>query len=80
MSVGDVKGNGSAMEGSQRLSDVVAIIYEKYVLSSLVAIIKQHKGKETGTHIATETNEKTKRVKCQMMVCTHCQSISRLAF
>jgi len=80
VSVGDVKGNGPAMEASQRLSGVVAIIYEKYVLSSLVAVIKQHKGKETGTHIATETNEKTKPVKCRMMVSTHCQSVSRFVF
>ena len=46
MTVINVKGNGLAMEGFQTLSDVVTVIYHEDILSNLVAIIKQHKGKE----------------------------------
>ncbi len=72
----DVKGNGLAMEGLQRLRVVVTVMYEEMEFSSLVAIIKQHKGKETETHIIIETNEEVEMIKKGVMVTTHYQSVS----
>jgi hypothetical protein len=42
----DVKGDGLAMEGTQRFRTTVAVVVHKNILSDLVAIIKQQKGKK----------------------------------
>jgi len=59
----DVKGNGLAMEGLQRLRDVVNVMYKENEFSSLGVVIKQHKGEETETHIFMETNEEVELIK-----------------
>jgi hypothetical protein len=63
MSVVNVKANGLAMEGFQRLREPVNVRYKEEIFSSLVAVIKQYKGKETETHIIMKMNEEVESIK-----------------
>ncbi len=58
----------------------VAMVEYKDVLFGLVAVNRQHEGKETGTHSGLIPDEKMPIIKCPMMVRAHGYPITGFMF